>query len=75
MEPIGICGGGLVALCLLLIAVLGLIIVAGGIVLILVKLGVIVNLWSKPKDRGTASDYTLDQSGTPDENGSPTPPA
>ncbi len=58
MEPIGLCGGGLVTLGLLLIAVLGLAIVAGGIVLILVKPGVIVDRWSKPEDHGASTAYT-----------------
>lgn len=65
MEPIGICGGGLVALALCLIAIVGLAIVGGGIVLLLVKLGVIVDAWSKPDDRGESDRYTLDQSNAP----------
>ena len=65
MEPIGICGGGLLVLALFLIAIVGLVIVGGGIVLLLVKLGVIVDAWSKPDERGESDEYTLDQSDAP----------
>lgn len=43
MEPIGLCGGGMVALALFLIAGVGAAVLAGGIALALAKLGVSVD--------------------------------
>ena len=65
MEPIGICGGGFVALVLLMILVFGVAGVAGALVLLLAKLGVIVNRLGKPEERGESDQYTLEQSNVP----------
>ncbi len=43
MEPIGLCGGGLAAVGLLCVAVVGAAVVAGGIALALARLGVLVD--------------------------------
>lgn len=69
MEPIGICGGGVVALFLFLIAVVGVALLAGGIALALAKLGVAIDAWFKPERRGEADVYTLDQGTHPDDSG------
>lgn len=45
MEPIGICGGGFVALLIFLVAILGTGLLAGAIVLLLAKIGVTVDGW------------------------------
>lgn len=55
MQPIGICGGGFVALLIFLIAAVGSALLAGGIVLLLAKIGVTVDAWLKP-DRKDRSD-------------------
>jgi hypothetical protein len=39
MEPIGLCGGGLVALALILVAIIGVALLGGGIVLLIARLG------------------------------------
>ena len=52
MEPIGICGGGLVALFLFLVAIFGSAILAGGIAIALAKLGVTVDARLKSTARG-----------------------
>lgn len=49
MEPIGLCGGGLVALMIFLVAVVGSALLAGGIALALAKLGVSVDAWCKSR--------------------------
>ncbi len=56
MEPIGLCGGGLVALVLFLIAVVGVALLAGGLVLFLAKIGVSVDKRLKPGSRGKSDD-------------------
>ncbi len=43
MEPIGLCGGGAVALALFLTAVVGSALLAGGVALALARLGVAVD--------------------------------
>ena len=52
MEPIGICGGGLVALLIFLVAIFGSAILAGGIAVALAKLGVTVDARLKSAARG-----------------------
>lgn len=64
MEPIGFCGGGLVGLALILAAVLGVALLGGGVILVLVKLGVVIDRWAKPEVRGESNSYTLQQTGT-----------
>lgn len=54
MEPIGLCGGGAVALVLFLIAVVGAALLAGGIALALAKLGVTVDAWFKRRGNQNA---------------------
>ncbi len=56
MEPVGLCGGGLVACLLFLVAVVGSAALAGGIALALAKLGVTVDRRLKPKTRQSAQD-------------------
>ncbi len=51
MEPIGICGGGLVALLIFVVAIVGVAVFAGAIVLVLAKIGVTVDEWLKPGAR------------------------
>lgn len=62
MEPIGLCGGGLVALILFLVAVVGSAALAGGIALALAKLGVTIDARFKPKTHDRAGHDTTDQS-------------
>lgn len=52
MEPIGLCGGGLVACLLFLVAVVGSAALAGGIALALAKLGVTIDRRFQPKTAG-----------------------
>lgn len=52
MEPVGLCGGGLVACLLFMVAVVGSAALAGGIALVLAKLGVTVDRRFKPKTPG-----------------------
>ncbi len=58
MEPIGLCGGGMVALALFLLAGVGAAVLAGGIALALAKLGVSVDarLGRKKRRDPNASD-------------------
>ncbi len=51
MEPIGLCGGGLVALALILVAIIGVALLGGGVVLFLAKLGALVDAWRRPDAR------------------------
>jgi len=70
MEPIGLCGGGLVALALILVAIIGVALLGGGVVLVIAKLGALVDVWRRPDARGEANDYSLEQSNAsqkPDE--------
>lgn len=53
MEPIGLCGGGLVALLIFLILIVGAALLAGGIVLTLAKIGMAVDARLKPHSRAT----------------------
>lgn len=55
MEPIGLCGGGAVALALFLVAVIGSAVLAGGVALALAKLGVTVDAWYKRRGRPAAA--------------------
>ncbi len=66
MEPIGLCGGGLVACLLFFVAVVGSATLAGGIALALAKLGVSVDARFKPKTRQAEQDAP-DRGKTPDE--------
>ena len=52
MEPIGLCGGGLVALILFLVAAVGSAALAGAIAIALAKLGVTVDARLKSAARG-----------------------
>jgi hypothetical protein len=68
MEPIGLCGGGLVGLVIVLVLVVGAALFGGGLALALAKLGVIVDAWLKPDRRGEANEYKL-QTDDPDRPG------
>lgn len=52
MEPVGLCGGGLVALILFLVAAVGSAVLAGAIAIALAKLGLTVDTRLKSAARG-----------------------
>jgi archaellum component FlaG (FlaF/FlaG flagellin family) len=56
MEPIGLCGGGLVALILFLVAAVGSATLAGAIALALAKLGVTVDEQLRSVAHNASSD-------------------
>lgn len=68
MEPIGLCGGGAVALALFLVAVVGSAVLAGGIALALAKLGVTVDAWYKRRGRPAAADDAAESARQPAED-------
>lgn len=72
MEPIGLCGGGAVALVLFLVAVVGSALVAGGIALVLAKLGVSVDARLKRRS-GSEADTSgrARAAGGPDDAATP----
>ncbi len=56
MEPIGLCGGGAVALALVLVAVVGSALLAGGVAVALARLGMAVDAWLKRRGRPIESN-------------------
>lgn len=71
MEPIGLCGGGLVALALILVAIIGVALLGGGVVLFIARLGAWVDAWRKPDARSEANNYSLEQSNVPSKSDEP----
>jgi hypothetical protein len=61
MEPIGICGGGFVALLIFLVAIVGVALLAGAVVLLLAKVGVTVDAWLKPDCKNKSDRNMPDQ--------------
>ncbi len=71
MEPIGLCGGGLVACLLFLVAVVGSAALAGGIALALAKLGVTVDRRLQPKTAGEPDRAADETAATTPRNDKP----
>ena len=65
MQPIGFCGGGLVALILFLVAVVGSAALAGVVALALAKLGVTVDARLQAAARGKPGHDTAHEGAAP----------
>lgn len=72
MEPIGLCGGGAVALALFLTAVVGSALLAGGVALALGRLGMAVDArFKRRSQRERAGSGRTSAAKTPDDGASP----